>query len=234
MAKIYGYARVSTAKQKLQRQIDNIKQFNAKAIIFTEKYTGRKIIGRQELEKLLKKVRKGDTIIFDSVSRMSRNAQEGIDLYFRLYDKGVNLIFLKERYIDTQAYKDAIEKSGISVDIENNTAEGELVTDIIRAINKFMRVKVADDILKAFEQAEKEVVDLRERIKEGIAKSPKTQGIDEGTKLITKKSIEMKAKMRRQLKEFGGTETDIQFISDNNISRNTFYKYKKQLLADAQ
>ena len=234
MAKIYGYARVSTAKQILQRQIDNIKQFNDKAIIFTEKYTGTKISGRQELEKLLKKVKKGDTIIFDSVSRMSRNAQEGIDLYFNLYDKGINLIFLKERYIDTQAYKDAIEKSGISVDIENNTAEGELVTDIIKAINKFMRVKVADDILKAFEQAEKEVVDLRERIKEGIAKSPKTQGIDEGTKLITKKSIEMKEKMHRQIKEFGGTETDIQFISDNNISRNTFYKYKKELLADAQ
>ena len=44
----------------------------------------------------------------------------------------------------------------------------------------------------------------------------------------------MKEKMNRQLKEFGGTETDIQFISDNNISRNTFYKYKKELLADAQ
>ena len=39
----------------------------------------------------------------------------------------------------------------------------------------------------------------------------------------------MKEKMKRQLKDFGGTETDKQFMSDNAIARNTFYKYKKQL-----
>lgn len=230
MSKIYGYARVSTAKQKLQRQIDNIKAYNNNAIIFEEKYTGTKLDGREEFEKLLKKVKAGDTIVFDSVSRMSRNSDEGIKLYFELYEKGVNLVFLKERYIDTQAYKDAIAKSGISVDIENNTAEGELVTDIIKAINKFMRVKVADDILKAFDQAQKEVIDLRGRVKEGIAKSDKTQGIKAGTKLTTKKSIAMKEKMKRQLKDFGGTETDKQFVEDNKISRNTFYKYKREII----
>ena len=47
------------------------------------------------LLKLLKIVRAGDTIVFDSVSRMSRNAETGFQIYQELYDKGVELVFLK-------------------------------------------------------------------------------------------------------------------------------------------
>lgn len=90
---VYGYARVSTAKQKLQRQIDNIKSFDDSAILFTEKYTGTKIDGREELNKLLKRVKPGDTIIFDSVSRMSRNAEDGIELYLHCMIKEYPLCF---------------------------------------------------------------------------------------------------------------------------------------------
>ena len=221
---VYGYARVSTAKQKLQRQIDNIKAFDDSAIIFTEKYTGTKLYGREQFDKLLKKVKQGDTIIFDSVSRMSRNSQEGIDLYFELYDKGVNLIFLKERYIDTDTYKSSIETSIADTD-------NEIANIYIQATNKVIRLLAKNQIEKAFDQAEKEVMDLRQRVKEGIAKSDKTQGIEQGTKLITKKSVDMKEKMLRHLKDFGGTDSDIQFMNDNNISRNTFYKYKRELKA---
>lgn len=77
----FGYCRVSTAHQKLERQIDNIREaFPDVDRIYTEKFTGIKI-ERPEFEKLLKRIRPGDTIIFDSVSRMSRNAEEGMELY---------------------------------------------------------------------------------------------------------------------------------------------------------
>lgn len=227
MGNVYGYCRVSTAKQKLPRQIDNIKAFNPTAIIFTEKYTGTRLDGREELEKLLKKVKDGDTIIFDSVSRMSRNADEGVELYFELYDKGIELIFLKERYIDTAVYKSSIETS-----ISNT--DNEIANIYIEATNKVIRLLAKQQIEKAFEQSEKEVNDLHQRIKEGIAKSDKTQGIEKGTKLITKKSIEMKDRMKRHLTEFGGNDTDLQFLRDNEIARNTFYKYKKELRAEIQ
>lgn len=220
---VYGYARVSTAKQKLQRQIDNIKTFDKSAILFTEKYTGTKIDGREELDRLLKRVKSGDTIIFDSVSRMSRNATEGIELYFALYDQGISLVFLKERYIDTDTYKTSIENSIADTD-------NEIANIYIQATNKVIRLLAKQQIEKAFDQAEKEVTDLRQRVKEGIAKSDKTQGIVTGTKLITKKSVEMKERMLRHLICFGGTDTDIQFMNDNKIARNTFYKYKKELL----
>lgn len=223
---IYGYARVSTVKQKLQRQIDNIKAVNSDAVIFTEKYTGTKLDGREELNKLLKKIKPGDAIIFDSVSRMSRNAQEGIDLYFNLYDKGIELIFIKEPYINTKTYKQAISNKIKTIGTKEDI--------LINAINEYLKELAKEQIRIAFDQAQKEVDDLRQRVKEGIAKSDKAQGIKQGTKLTTKKSLAIKEKMQRHLKEFGGTDNDTQFMLDNHIARNTFYKYKRELLNEMQ
>ena len=155
---------------------------------------------------------------------MSRNADEGVKTYFELFEKGVNLVFLKEHYIDTDVYaenlKDKIELQGTDED------------EIFKGLNNYFRKLAERQIRIAFEQAEKEVIDLRQRVKEGIAKSDKKQGIEPGTKLTTNKSITMKEKMKRQLKDFGGTESDKQFMEDNKIARNTFYKYKKQIAAE--
>lgn len=82
--KLYGYCRISTRKQNIERQVRNILAVFPDAIIVREIYTGTKFQGRKELEKLLKIVRPGDTIVFDSVSRMSRNAEEGFQLYEEL------------------------------------------------------------------------------------------------------------------------------------------------------
>ena len=104
MERIWGYARISTKKQNIERQVRNILAFNPLAVIIQETYTGRNS-SRPKFEKLLKTIRTGDTIIFDSVSRMSRNAHEGFTLYQELYSKGVNLVFLKERHIDSETYR---------------------------------------------------------------------------------------------------------------------------------
>ena len=221
MSKIYGYCRVSTKSQKLERQIDNISKAYPTAILFKEKFTGTKIDGREEFNKLLSKVKAGDTIVFDSVSRMSRNADEGFNLYEELYNKGIELVFLKEPHISTSTYKKALQN--------NVTMTGTNVDYILEGVNKYLMALAKEQIRLAFEQSEKEVKDLQQRIKEGIANSPKTQGIEQGRKLITKKSIEMKDRMKRHLKDFGGTDTDKQFMQENKISRNTFYKYKREL-----
>ena len=83
--KLYGYCRISTRKQNIERQVRNILEVFPDTIIIKEIYTGTKFQGRKELEKLLKIVRTGDTIVFDSVSRMSRNAEEGFQLYEELF-----------------------------------------------------------------------------------------------------------------------------------------------------
>ena len=81
MSKEYGYARISTPKQNIDRQIRNILAAHPQAHMIKEVFTGTKFQGRREFEKLLKKLNAGDTIIFDSVSRMSRDAEEGFTMY---------------------------------------------------------------------------------------------------------------------------------------------------------
>lgn len=96
---IYGYCRISTAKQSIDRQIRNIKAEYPTAHIVQEAYTGTSIL-RPEWNKLYRLLKEGDTVVFDSVSRMSRNAEDGFSLYEALYHKGIRLVFLKEHHID--------------------------------------------------------------------------------------------------------------------------------------
>ena len=103
MSKIYGYCRISTQKQNIEQQIRNTLKEFPETIIIQETFTGSIFQGRIELEKLIRCVKAGDTIIFDSVSRMSRSADEGFRLYEKLYNQGVNLVFLKEPHVNTAA-----------------------------------------------------------------------------------------------------------------------------------
>lgn len=231
MGTVYGYCRISTDKQSIERQVRNILALCPDAKIYKEIYTGTKVQGRDELKKILKKIQQGDTIVFDSVSRMSRNADEGIKLYFELYDKGVELVFIKERHIDTAAYKQALDSAGIKID-SDGTAESELVSDITKAINKFMRTKAADDIRKAFDQAQKEVDDLHERTKEGIETARlngKRIGTQTGDTWETKKAAAAKEVIKKHNKDFGGNLTNEETWTLAGISKMSFYKYKKEL-----
>ena len=97
---IYGYCRISQKKQNIEHQVRNILNAYPTSIIIREAYTGRKINGRKEGEKIYRTVKLGDLIVFDSVSRFSRNAEEGFELYQDLYYKSVDLVFLKEPQIN--------------------------------------------------------------------------------------------------------------------------------------
>ena len=108
MGRKYGYCRISTGRQNIERQERNIKASFPEAVVVKEVYTGTKFQGRKELEKLLDKVQPGDAIIFDSVSRMSRDSEEGFRLYESLFRRDISLVFLKEPHINTETYKRAM------------------------------------------------------------------------------------------------------------------------------
>lgn len=95
----YGYCRISKPKQVIERQIRNIKAEYPDAVIIQEIFT-RTRMDRKEWLRLMKIIKSGDWIIFDSVSRMSGNAEEGFAEYERLYNMGVVLVFLKEPHIN--------------------------------------------------------------------------------------------------------------------------------------
>ena len=224
---IYGYCRISTKQQSIDRQIRNIKDMYSDAIIVEEVFTGTKVEGRKEFDKLLKKVKAGDTIVFDSVSRMSRNADEGFKLYEELFNKGIELVFIKEPHINTETYKNAIN-GGIAL-------TGTIVDSILEGINQYLLALAKEQIKLAFEQSEKEVMDLRQRTKEGIETARlngKQIGLEKGTKLTTKKSIEAKDQIIKYSKDFKGTLKDTEVIKLVGISRNSYYKYKKELVEE--
>lgn len=221
---IYGYCRISTDKQNIERQIRNIKKSYPEAIIKQEIYTGTKNDGRKVFEQLLKIIKSGDTIIFDSVSRMSRNAETGFEIYQQLYDKGVELVFLKEPHINTATYKKAlsnnIEMTGTKTDI------------ILKAVNEYLMELAKEQILLAFKQSEKEVSDLHQRTKEGIEtarRKGKQIGRPHGAVVTTKKSIKAKQDILKFSKDFNGTLTDVDCMRMIGIARNTYYKYKAEL-----
>ena len=179
MGKLYGYARVSTKNQRLDRQIKNIEDYckdNKIERIYREKYTGTKM-ERPQFKKLLSAIDSGDTIIFDSVSRMSLSTDEGYDLYMKLLQKGIDLIFIKEPHINTSYYKE--------MQCRNETLPEE----------------------------------QRKQI-----------GQKKGATFETKKAKTMKERIQKMAKDFEGSMKDKEVIEILGISRNTYYKYKKELL----
>lgn len=225
----FGYCRVSTPRQNLERQVRNIRAIAPNAIIYQEKYTGTEgKESRKEWAKLLKKVRPGDTIYFDSVSRMSRNSKEGFSDYEQLFHQGVRLIFLNEPHINTDVYRDAL-----AVKIPLTETKIDI---ILEAVQRYLLEVARQFIIDAFDQAEKEVTDLHKKTREGVEtarREGKQIGRRPGQKVVTKKSIDIKKKMLKHCKAFGnGTMSNKEFIEVFGIQANTFYKYKRELLEE--
>lgn len=224
---IYGYCRISTKKQSIDRQIRNIRNAYPTAHIIQEAYTGTST-NRPEWNKLYRVLQGGDTVVFDSVSRMSRNAEEGYALYEKLYRQGVRLVFLKEHHIDTETYKKALSGS--------IALTGTNVDFILQGINQYLLALAKEQIHIAFAQAEKEVLDLHQRTKEGLLTAKlngKQVGRAKGSGYETKKAIAAKKTIATHCKAFGGTLDDAECIRLTGLSRNTYYKYKREIRGGA-
>ena len=99
-------------------------------------------------------------------------------------------------------------------------------------VNKYLITLAKEQIKIAFEQSEKEVKDLQERTKEGIEtarQQGKQIGQAEGKKLVVKKSFKAKEDIVKYSKDFRGTLADTEVMKLVGLSRNTYYKYKKEL-----
>lgn len=244
----FFYARVSTKQQKLERQEENfrraypnielIKDDGRKKNLYEDKYTGT-TNNREEWQKLRRRIRKGDTIVFDSVSRMSRNAKEGVETYMNLFDKGINLVFLKESTINTDVYRAELNKSlelAKLANREDNTEDKDYINtflaQLVEALTELFRNLATAQIEKAFEQSEKEVLDLRQRTSEGMQRAMEKgnmpgQKKGTGAKKATLKFADSKVLIIKLSKDFDGDMSDIDVMNQLRISRNTYYKYKK-------
>ena len=227
---IYGFCRVSTKRQNIERQVRNILEKYPNAYIVKEYYTGTKLEGRKEWIKLYnlvkKEAEKGKTvmIVFDSVSRMSRNADEGFKVYQELFELGVTLEFLKEPHINTDTYRKAL-----TVNIKMTGTNADI---LLKAVKEYLMELAKEQIKIAFNQAEKEVQDLHVRTSEGI-KTAKLNGKQIG-RIKGKTYTSQKEKISKEIilknsRDFNGTNTDEEVMKICGISRNSYYKYKREL-----
>ena len=120
---VFGYARVSTEQQNLDRQLDMLQKYGVD-FIYNEKMTGTKR-NRPELEKLLERLTEGDTVVVESLSRLSRSTKDLIWLIETFNSKGVNLVSLKES-------------------IDTTTSTGKLLFTLMSALAQFERDVLAD------------------------------------------------------------------------------------------
>lgn len=120
---VFGYARVSTEAQNLDRQLDALEKYGVD-MIYNEKMSGTKK-NRPELTKLLDRITEGDTVVVESLSRLGRSTKDLIELTETFQSKGVNLVSLKES-------------------IDTNSPTGKLLFTLMSAITQFERDVIAD------------------------------------------------------------------------------------------
>ena len=126
-SKIFGYARTSTVQQSEDRQIDQLRGYGvAESDIFIDKMTGAHM-DRVQLQELQKLLRSGDTVVVESLSRLSRSTQ---DLLLILEDwdrRGIIFVSLKEK-------------------LDFSSTTGKLILTILSAIAQFEKDMIRDRV----------------------------------------------------------------------------------------
>lgn len=103
---------------------------------------------------------------------------------------------------------------------------------ILEGVNRYLMELAKEQIRLAFEQSEKEVEDLHQRTREGIETARlngKQIGRRTNSKVVTKKSSAAKEIILKHSRDFYGTLTDAETMRLTALSRNTYYKYKREL-----
>ena len=161
---LIAYARVSTEQQSLDRQVDMLTQYGYDEI-FTEKYTGTKA-HRPEFDKVNLMLRKGDILVVESLSRVSRSTKDLLNILDDFAKREIKLVSLKEN-------------------IDTATPTGKLLVTVLSAICQFERdltVQRTKEGLKA------------SRARGKIGGRPKTENkvIEKALKLYNSKSYSVK------------------------------------------
>ena len=113
-----GYARVSTFEQKLESQIEVLKEAGAEEV-FQEKFTGTNV-ERPQFNLVFKKLKDGDTLIVTKLDRLARNTREVLEIVQSLFNRGIKVHILNIGLID-------------------NTPTGQLIFTIFSAFAQFER-----------------------------------------------------------------------------------------------
>lgn len=195
---IYGYCRVSTKNQSLQRQIDSLLKYGVNSrFIFCEKYSGRNL-DREILNELLDIIRPGDTLVIKEIDRLGRNRKEIKELILYFIKNNIELVCLDMPYLK------------------------EFIIDKIKGSEGFLEIManaLLDVILEVAEQERRKIIN---RTTEG-----RQRAISEGVQFGRKKKISIE-KFKEYYEKFKMREMQANEIQKElGLSKQGYYNYIK-------
>lgn len=167
MGKIFGYARVSTIDQNLDRQLDMLQNQAGieKEDIFCDKLSG-STLNRPAFDELQKVLRNGDTVVSESLSRISRSTKDLLFTIESWQNRGITYISLKEN-------------------IDFSTSTGKLILSVISSIAEFERNMIRDRVCEGLNSA-------RARGRVGGRPPTDKKKLDKAIKLYNTKTYSLK------------------------------------------
>lgn len=167
----YGYARVSSAGQNLDAQINQLNDVKCEKI-FKEKVSGRQKEGRQQFRILLDTVKEGDSIVVTKLDRFARSTKDALNTIEELNKKGVTLIVLN--------------MGGDRVD--TSTPIGKLMITVLAGIAEFEADMIRERQLEGIQEAKRRGV-YKGRPKKYTHKNP---SLNHAIELFKERSINRK------------------------------------------
>ncbi len=134
-SKVYGYARVSTKEQNEDRQLIALNEYPVlKNNIYIDKLSG-KDFNRPQYQKMLRKIRQGDTLVIKSIDRLGRNYEEILQQWRIIAkEKGVRMVVLDMPLLDTNK--------------SNGDLTGIFVADLVLQILSYVAETERENILQ--------------------------------------------------------------------------------------
>lgn len=169
----------------------------------------------EKITHLTDQFKKGDTIIFESISFLGRDENMCITIYRTFYNKGVELEFVKEPLLNTSVFRGALNKTS-----------NEITRIVLSVAEKQIRtaLKLNGEKLEEDSRTKKEY--LTKAKQEG-----KPIGRKAGTKITVRKKLSSMEFIISNAKSFGGTMNDRECIKSLGITEKTYYRYKAEIKA---
>ncbi len=135
----YGYARVSTVNQNLDRQLEEFYKLGlSNKNIYADKKSG-KDLNRINYKKLFKKLKNGDVLFIKSIDRLGRNYNMILDEWRILTkEKGIDIVVIDMPLLDTR--------------IDGKNLVGKFIADVVLQVLSFVAQNERENIKKRQEE----------------------------------------------------------------------------------
>lgn len=216
---IYGYISLTTTYQNSKTQEKQIrKAFPGKDINIVESA----LEDTKAFSTLLSNLQEGDIVVVTDILHLTENETNFDTInncYQRIFATGADVVVLNAPYVNSSIYRAAIKANHM-----NGSSSVEMAVSMI----------LEDQLRTLIDQTINSKKKLTGLIKDGQMNSPKHMGNKKGSKYKIKNKDSRLEYMQTHLQDFGGDQTNEEVMKALNMARNTFFRYKKELLSSSR